>query len=161
MQALLETLQANSVHWLAILLDAAVKGLVILAVTGVVTALLRRRSAALRHMVWSLAIIGLMLVPMLSIALPQLQVPIIPGQAAPVIEMIALSQPADLPDDILADDAIPALGEALPAALDDEQADSTTIAAATQMPTSQPIHWSAWVLLVWLVGLLVISLPME
>ncbi|NLF32761.1 MAG: M56 family metallopeptidase, partial [Planctomycetes bacterium] len=68
--------------WLAVLLDAAAKGLVLLLVAGAAALALRRASAAVRHMVWSLAVAGLLLLPVLSAALPQWQVPILPDRTA-------------------------------------------------------------------------------
>ena len=67
-----------AMRWLAVLADAAVKGLIVLLVAAGATLLLRRSSAALRHMVWTLAVAALILMPVLSIALPQFHVPLLP-----------------------------------------------------------------------------------
>ena len=55
---------------LSLLLDLTLKGVLILVVAGLTTLLLRRASAALRHLVWSLALCALLLVPVLSALLP-------------------------------------------------------------------------------------------
>ena len=48
-----------------------VKASVLLGVAAIVQALLHRRtSAATRHLVWTLAIVGVLLLPVLSLALP-------------------------------------------------------------------------------------------
>ena len=60
------------------LTDAALKSLVLLAVAIVATALLRRCSAAARHLVWCAALVGALLLPLLSLALPQWQVSFLP-----------------------------------------------------------------------------------
>lgn len=62
-----------------ILVDATVKGTVLLVVAGLATLLFRRSSAAMRHRVWSLTMLGLMLLPVLSGLLPAWQLPILPS----------------------------------------------------------------------------------
>ena len=89
-------------HWLSVLADSTAKGLLLLLIAAGATLLLRRSSAALRHMVWTLSVAGLILVPTLSIALPQFHVPLLPdwssvwdlNQASP---SIAPELPAELP----------------------------------------------------------------
>ena len=49
-----------------IFLDAAVKGTVLLALSGGIALLLRRASAALRHVVWALAVIALISAPLIG-----------------------------------------------------------------------------------------------
>ena len=48
----------NSNPWLGFLLNATMKSLVIFAVAGVLAFLLRGKSAALRGLVWYMAILG-------------------------------------------------------------------------------------------------------
>ena len=50
--------------------DVVFKATLLLGITGVATLLLRRASAATRHGVWSLALIALLLIPVLSFGLP-------------------------------------------------------------------------------------------
>ncbi|MFQ5569318.1 MAG: HEAT repeat domain-containing protein [Rhodothermales bacterium] len=50
--------------------DVALKATIILGAACLVTALLRRASAATRHAIWSLALVGLLLLPALSALLP-------------------------------------------------------------------------------------------
>jgi hypothetical protein len=52
------------------LLDLACKSVVLLLVAGVTTLLLQHASAALRHLVWSVALASLLALPVLSLALP-------------------------------------------------------------------------------------------
>ena len=48
------------------------KATAVLALAAIVQAVIHRRgSAALRHLVWTLAIVGVLLLPILSIALPE------------------------------------------------------------------------------------------
>lgn len=61
------------------LLDLAVKSLVVLVVARLLTTALRRTSAAVRHWVWSVAIISLLALPIFSLALPSWQLGILPS----------------------------------------------------------------------------------
>ncbi len=59
-------------------LSIAVKASVLLAAAALVQAVLYRRlSAAMRHLVWTLAVAGLLLLPILSLALPEWAVVVI------------------------------------------------------------------------------------
>ena len=57
-----------------LLVDSAVKGSVLLMLAAVAALILRRDSAATRHLVWLLAIVAMLVVPMLSALLPQWRV---------------------------------------------------------------------------------------
>lgn len=59
-----------------VLLDATAKGTVLMLVAWIAVRLLHRSSAAVRHRVWSLAMISLLLLPALSSLLPAWQLPI-------------------------------------------------------------------------------------
>lgn len=61
---------------LSLLLLVALQGTVILALAAVATLLLRRAAAALRHLVWGLAVFGLLAAPVLSALLPRWEVPL-------------------------------------------------------------------------------------
>ena len=73
---------------LPLLLDVALKGAALVALAGIVAAALRRSSASMRHMIWSLAMAGLLALPILSALLPQWRIlpaafAVIPGAAQP------------------------------------------------------------------------------
>ena len=55
---------------LAHLASALVKGVVLLAIAGLVALVLRRCSAATRHLMWTSALIGLLILPLLSLVAP-------------------------------------------------------------------------------------------
>ena len=74
---LIETLETNL--WLKFLIDATMKSFVIFAVAGLFGFILRRHSAAVRGLVWSLAILGCLIVPLFSLTLPQWEVGILPA----------------------------------------------------------------------------------
>jgi len=68
----------HTTTWLTILLDASWKGVVLLLTALLLSLLLRRAAAATRHLVWSLALIGLLALPVLSFVLPTWSVPLVP-----------------------------------------------------------------------------------
>jgi len=67
-------LSQAALSWLPILLDAAIKGAIVLGVAGMIVLFMRRASAAARHLVWTLGLGSLLLLPVLSAALPAWQV---------------------------------------------------------------------------------------
>lgn len=62
--------------WLSVA-DAVAKATVVFATAGILSFALRRRSAAARHMVWTLALIGVLVLPALSMALPRWQLALV------------------------------------------------------------------------------------
>jgi len=68
----------NTSTWLTILLDASMKGAVILLAASVLCFFLRRTSAAARHLVWSLALISVLALPVFSMLLPGWNLPVLP-----------------------------------------------------------------------------------
>ena len=65
---------SSAADWLPVLLDAALKGIVILLFATVVVLQMRRTSASARHLIWFLAVAGLLLLPVFSTLLPEWQV---------------------------------------------------------------------------------------
>ena len=70
----------NSNLWLGFLLNVTMKSLVILAIAGVLAYLLRGKSAALRSLVWRMAIVGCLLVSLFFFTLSPLEIGILPGK---------------------------------------------------------------------------------
>ena len=69
---------------LVLLVDAGVKGMILLALAGLVVLAIRRASASARHLVWTLALAGLLLSPAVSLVMPMWQLPILPPADAPI-----------------------------------------------------------------------------
>ncbi len=63
-----------SIQWLAALLDASVKSIVVLALAAGLTLALRRSSAAFRHLIWLLAVVSCLCLPVISVTLPSWRV---------------------------------------------------------------------------------------
>ncbi len=73
-------------------IDALIKVTFVLGMAGIATVVLGRSSAAVRHLVWTLALSSALMLPVLSIALPRWQLPIVklqssasPTQAPPAL----------------------------------------------------------------------------
>lgn len=85
---------------LQLLLELSIKAILIISIAGLLCVLLRNASAALRHTVWSLALIGLLLLPILTFIVPAWRLAILPAtqveEAAP-IQAIVLPQDESLP----------------------------------------------------------------
>lgn len=73
--------------------DLALKGTVVLAAAGLATLALRRASAAARHLVWTLAFAGLLALPVLGVAVPRWQIPILPAREALPLIPAASAEP--------------------------------------------------------------------
>src|SRR3954453_16540886 len=82
--SLLATASTAVISWLAIA-DAVGKASILLGAAGLTSLALRRGSASARHLVWTLALVGALIVPVLSLALPRWTVPVvaIPASATP------------------------------------------------------------------------------
>ena len=62
---------SDAVGWIAVLLDVMLKATVILGIAAAITLGMRGASAALRHKVWGVALGSLLLLPVLSLVMPQ------------------------------------------------------------------------------------------
>ena len=71
-------LSVDSNTWLEVLLSLSVKGLLILLIAAGLSFALRKASAAARHLVWSLTLVSLLALPVLTLGLPSFEVPILP-----------------------------------------------------------------------------------
>src|SRR5262245_17338143 len=69
----------NQAAWYSLFAGAALKGTAVLGAAWLAAILLRGRSAAARHLVWTAASAALLALPFLSVSLPALHVPV--GQA--------------------------------------------------------------------------------
>ncbi len=70
--------------WLP-LADAIFKATLLLAGAGIAATILRRRTAAARHLLWTLALVSAMVLPALSLALPRWQVPLVTLESAEIL----------------------------------------------------------------------------
>jgi beta-lactamase regulating signal transducer with metallopeptidase domain/protocatechuate 3,4-dioxygenase beta subunit len=145
------------------LADAAVKSLLILAVTWIATSALRS-SAAARHFTWMLAVFGILLLPILSALSPAWR--ILPAWTNPQPERTTLTVP-------FADNRVPMIAPVVapPADLsspqpiigphNEGQLQQSTQTSAAQTAARQwwPLRWQTWALAVWACGLIIMLFP--
>jgi len=154
--SLLSQLSAPGTDWFPVLADAVVKGVAVLSLAGLATLVMRRSSAAARHLVWFLGALSLLILPVLSATLPGWYIlpRLLPDTTAPV-------QPAVVPATLGPAPAPPAvdipewetrlLAQESPAELPVAPlAPSPLPPAPAPSPLSLP--WRAWVTLAWLLG---------
>lgn len=121
-----------------------VKATVLLGAAAIAQALLyRRASAAARHLIWTLAVAGVLLLPMLSLALPRWTVVI--RTAAP-----ASPEAAPVVDRVDDEQALTSAASAIPAS-----ADFVPVA-----PAATPISWAKVMAIVYAAGVVVMLIQL-
>ncbi len=127
------------------LISMLLKASVLLAVAAIAQRLLARpTSAATRHLVWTLAIVGLLLLPMLAAVLPGWTAVRVPAQTPP--EAMTIVEPAALPSIV--------------ATASDTRAGTSAVAARERdmktAPPAIPIPWSIAVPALYSAGVLLL-----
>ncbi len=134
---------------LPVLLDWAAKGLIVLTGAGVATLLMRKASASARHLVWALAITSVLLLPVLSAALPGWGV-------LPRWMFMAEEKPLPaLPAAQVMEPMLPAPAEPLSQPMPRIEALASSPSAApvpAPLPPPQPLKLPAWLVLGWIAG---------
>ena len=139
-------------------LDAALKGTLLLAVAGLLCLLGRRWSAAIHHLIWSLGLTSLLVLPVLSLALPAWQVPVLPRPVsrAPVGEAHLRCEPAPLPSPAAATRTqIVPRPVPRPSGLPVEPVSAPTVQTDSSPrvpPPSGRLNWPVVAVLVWSIG---------
>ena len=140
-------------------LDAILKSTALLALTAMLSLVLRRGSAATRHLIWTLGLLGALVLPGLSLAVPRWQLPIVT-----VTRDSALGAGRWALEDRTAVAAGPEAGKAAPTAptsgpdVTDTSLGATGNRAASlerRAPSAErqaPISWPSLVLTVWAAG---------
>src|SRR5436190_5175813 len=87
----------------AVILDASIKAAVVLLVAAIAARSLQKTSAAVRHRIWSLGLGGALLMPLLSLTVPQLGLPILPPNGKSDQAMLApeRAEPASFASEII------------------------------------------------------------
>ena len=156
---LIETLEINL--WLQFLIDATMKSVVILTVAGLFGLILRRRSAAVRSLVWSLAILGCLIVPLFSFTLPQWEVGVLPAtQEGFEADRWADNRQAATPPVPIVADPLPSTTASSTQATSTPVQPKPVISAGgiSQSNMSETgfasLHWTEWIAVCWAAGVL-------
>jgi beta-lactamase regulating signal transducer with metallopeptidase domain len=124
----------------AFALDAVVKATVLIAIVAVVARVLRKQPAALRHMVWSLGVVGLVTIPVLTGAMP-FRIRMLPAAS----QLPSSAAPEQRSSAAAAtDDAAAGSFSA------DQRAENKTGAASTLAAPAENESISIWSVLLWL-----------
>ena len=83
--------------FMSMAIDITVKISVLLLVTFLLTVILRRSSAAVRHRLWCLAFCGALAVPFLSAVIPHYRIAVLPARSADTNDLDSTSEPMDRP----------------------------------------------------------------
>jgi beta-lactamase regulating signal transducer with metallopeptidase domain len=139
-------------HW-QLPIELTLKGIIILAAAGLLSVGLRKASAASRHAVWSLALGALLLLPVLTWAVPAWRVAILPAPPAPMAENTSLNTETSA-----------AVAEGLPLALPGRAAIVATVAPQFESasaplataPPAWPLNTAQIALLIWAAGAMLV-----
>ena len=125
----------NEMAWFSFLMGSALKSTAILGLAWVVSRILRGRSAASRHLVWTAAAAGVIALPVLSLALPAMRMPgagLLAYSTNAMFRAVAVQteQPASAAQTV-----------------------SRRPEAPAGRPTGSPPDWRGWLMLAWAAGL--------
>ena len=138
------------------------KSVVIFAVAGLFGLVLRRRSAAVRSLVWSLAIVGSLIVPLFSFTLPQWKVGVLPTTS----EGFEAAQWADNRQTVTP--PVPIVAGPLPSTTTSSTQATSPLLQSKSMTSesgafqsnnmlgtgSASLHWTDWLAMCWAAGAL-------
>jgi beta-lactamase regulating signal transducer with metallopeptidase domain len=142
------------------LVDLAVKSAAVMVLAVVIAALLARASAAWRHLVWTLSVLGLLVLPVFSLALPAWRVSWLPELPAAQAVSVVI---ADAPVDLSPADSIVVQPAAIVAPTEQPVAAASAPAPAVEPSFAGSVSggsFLSWLAPIWLVGLVVALVPL-
>jgi beta-lactamase regulating signal transducer with metallopeptidase domain len=143
------------------LIAASLKGTLILITAAALCRILKRASAAIRHFVWSLALVSLMALPLLSLGLPAWQIAILPAPFDSVSSRtappVAQQFPAPIGDSRLLEKPMLSTSESTIEESAGQDVKPLTAAPETSARSFESLGWVSWAFAIWLAGMLFIS----
>jgi len=157
---------------LALLADVGLKGIVLMALASLAAFAMKRSTASARHLVYLLALGGLLFLPFVSLLVPMWQLPILPASESPAVpaprSLNAIpdtpttgpapapkTAPMNVPTTPLpveADKRAPVIATPTPAV--------PYVEESTPVDTSTPTRVAGWLLAAWLVMVFILLFPL-
>lgn len=131
-----------------LIVDSVIKSVVILTLAGVIAAVLRRTSAASRHMVWGLAVASLLVLPILSAFVPSWRAPVLPHLLTSAVPPASLQEYAGAAPFTL--DVVPQQILLKQDGLRRTPSASSRSVVPEGIPTA--FGWTGWIVTVWMGG---------
>lgn len=162
-------LTLESASWFPWLLDMLLKSAVLLVLAGVTALLCWRASAAQRHQIWTLAVVGVLLLPVLSATLPAWHLLRWP-QAVPTPQRMrtpaSVTASPSISPAVSGEPTLPSLESLTTPATSTASAESPAVApTGAQMtkpggatiptsitPSRSSVPWPVWIMLAWGIG---------
>ena len=144
-------LASDMPSWFGWIVEIALKGVLLLSVAGLATVLWVRASAAQRHLVWTAAIIGLLLLPLLSTVCPAWRVVRLPERQPPSTMMSSPTTPSNT--ELSSTASAPTFKSIPVASSHDIPAPAQSAPASAAPVRSQPLlpglPWYGWAAIAW------------
>ena len=146
----------NSNPWSGFMLNATMKSLVIFAVAGVLAFLLRGKSAALRGLVWYMAILGCLMVSVFFLTHTPYEIGVLPGKSVGFETDLSLenNQPSS-PSVPAAPRPLPTTAASSPHAIPPPVGPKLEAGESEASQFNGPgtafvsLHWTNWIALIW------------
>ncbi len=146
--------------WAALLVDASLKGALLLLAATAVVRLFRPASASVRHLIRALTLLALVLLPLCRLLVPPWQVEILPRSPWPDSTSLAVVLPAAPALEAVPKVSLPAPSEAAPGPLNAARSASTpALESPAPLPDARAIvltgilrRWETALLLLWAAG---------
>jgi len=147
--------------WFEFIVDVTVKGTIILILAYFVNFVWRRASAAARNLVWNLAVVSLLIVPLFSLVLPEWEVSIFSYNQTEKQYFHADNAPSSLfneqqTENLTNNEESAGNISTITEPLSDGSQNSSVIERAGLFIKNvlSNLHWSVWLMLLWLFGAL-------
>lgn len=159
----LDLFSIDATGWASGAMVLFLKGLLILGATGLIAFALRKSAAAIRYMVWCAGLLSLMLLPVLSSALPAWELEMLAGTRinSELTTPLPFNEagrsfdaaPSYYPQKLFPPDtAMPSAARVAPLAAEPLAAQPSVFVQALSFIGADRWHWTTWTLLIWAIG---------